>query len=126
AVARPLPGFASLVESEPASAALGVAAVAFALYAYRGRLVPWAAFVSGVLLAASTSVKLPGATAVLPIAGLALLCGTGPLLRRVLYPVAGAAAVVLAIVIAYHDALRQIWHGVFTAHTRILGSTTAQ
>lgn len=126
AVARPLPGFAGLVESEPASAALGVAAVALALYAYRGRLVPWAAFGAGVLLAASTAVKLPGATAALPIAGLAFLCGTGSLWRRVLLPVAGSTAVVLAIVIAYHDALSQIWHGVFTAHTRILGSTTAQ
>jgi 4-amino-4-deoxy-L-arabinose transferase-like glycosyltransferase len=125
AVARPLPGFAGLVESEPAAAALGACAVALAVYAYRGRLVPWAAFASGVVLAASTAVKLPGATAGLPVAALAVLCGSGPLLRRLLLPVAGALAVVAALVLAYHNALPQIWHGVFTAHTRILGSNTA-
>jgi 4-amino-4-deoxy-L-arabinose transferase-like glycosyltransferase len=125
AVARPLPGFAGLVESEPASAALGVAAVALAVYAYRGRLVSWAAFSAGVVLVASTSVKLPGATAGLPIAALAVLCGTGSLLRRLVLPLGGAAAAVAALVLAYHDVLPQIWHGVFTAHTRILGSNTA-
>ncbi len=125
AVARPLPTFAGLVESEPASAALAAAAVALAVYAYRRRFVPWAAFAAGVLLAASTSVKLPGATAGLPVAALALICGTGPVLRRLLYPVLGAATVVAALALAYHDALPQIWHGVFVAHTRILGSNTA-
>ena len=79
----------------------------------------------GVALAASTSVKLPGATAALPIAALAVLCGSGSLLRRLLLPVAGAAVVVAALVLAYRNVLSQIWHGVFTAHTRILGSTTA-
>jgi 4-amino-4-deoxy-L-arabinose transferase-like glycosyltransferase len=125
AVARPLPGFAGLVESEPASAALGVAAVALAVYAYRRRFVPWAAFAAGVVLTASTAVKLPGATAGLPIAALAVLCGTGPLLRRLALPLAGAAAGVAALVLAYRNVLPQIWHGVFTAHTRILGSNTA-
>jgi 4-amino-4-deoxy-L-arabinose transferase-like glycosyltransferase len=125
AVARPLPTFAGLVESEPASAALGVVAVTLAIYAYRGRLVSWAAFGAGVALAASTAVKLPGATAGLPIVALAVLCGTGSLVRRLALPVAGGAAVVAALVLAYHDALPQIWHGVFTAHTRILGSNTA-
>ena len=125
AVARPLPGFAGLVESEPASAALAVAAVALAVYAYHRRFRPWAAFAAGVALAASTAVKLPGATAALPIAALAVLCGSGPLLRRLLLPVAGAAAVVAALVLAYRNVLPQIWHGVFVSHTRILGSTTA-
>jgi 4-amino-4-deoxy-L-arabinose transferase-like glycosyltransferase len=125
AVARPLPGFAGLVESEPASAALAAAAVALAIYAYHRRFRPWAAFAAGVVLAASTAVKLPGATAGLPIAALAILCGSGPLLRRLLLPVAGAAVVCVALVLAYRHALPQIWHGVFVAHTRILGSTTA-
>jgi 4-amino-4-deoxy-L-arabinose transferase-like glycosyltransferase len=125
AVARPLPGFAGLVESEPASAALAVAAIALAVYAYHRRFRPWAAFAAGVVLAASTAVKLPGATAALPIAALAALCGSGPLLRRLLLPVAGAAAVVAALVLAYRNVLPQIWHGVFVAHTRILGSRTA-
>lgn len=124
-VARPLPGFAGLVESEPASAALAVAAVALAVYAYHRRFRPWAAVAAGVVLAASTAVKLPGATAALPIAALAVLCGSGPLLRRLLLPVAGAAAVCVALVLAYRNVLPQIWHGVFVAHTRILGSRTA-
>jgi 4-amino-4-deoxy-L-arabinose transferase-like glycosyltransferase len=125
AVARPLPGIAGLVESEPASAALAVAAVALGVYAYHRRFRPWAAFSAGAMLAVSTSVKLPGATAALPIAALAFACGSGTLARRLLLPAAGFAAVVAAIVIGYHNALPQIWHGVFTAHTRILGSTTA-
>ncbi len=125
AVARPFAGFAALVESEPASAALAVVAVALAVVAYKRRFRPWVACASGAVLAASTLVKLPGATATLPVAGLALLCGTGPLLRRVLAPVLGAAAVCVAIVIAYHGSLPEIWHGVFVTHARILGTSTA-
>ena len=125
AVARPLPGFAATVESEPASAALAVVAVALAVHAYRGRCRASTAFASGAVLAAATSVKLPGATAALPIAGLAVLCGSGPLLRRLLWPLAGFAAVCAAFVIAYRDALPQIWHGVFVTHARILGAHTA-
>ena len=49
----------------------------------------------------------------------------GRSLRRLLLPFAGAATVCAAIVVAYHRALPQIWHGVFVTHTRILGSTTA-
>lgn len=125
AVARPLPGFAATVESEPASAALAVVAVALAVVAYRGRFRAWAAFGSGVLLAAATAVKLPGLTAALPIVALAVLCGTGPLARRLLWPPAGFAAVCALIVIAYRNALPQIWHGVFVTHARILGTNTA-
>lgn len=125
AVARPLPGFAGLVESEPASAALAVAAVALAVYAYHRRFRPWAAFAAGLVLAASTAVKLPGATAALPIAVLAITCGSGPLFRRLVLPVGGAALVVAALALAYRNVLSQIWHGVFVSHTRILGSTTA-
>lgn len=124
AVARPLPQFAGLVESEPASAALAAAAVALAVYAYRDRLRPWAAAASGCLLAASTAVKLPGATAALPIGALAILCGTGSLRRRLALPAAGAAGVVLVLVVAYRNALSQIYHGVFVTHTRILGEGT--
>jgi 4-amino-4-deoxy-L-arabinose transferase-like glycosyltransferase len=125
AVARPFPGFAGLVESEPASAALAVAAVALAVFAYHRRFRPWAAFAAGVVLAASTAVKLPGATAAFPIVSLALLCRSAPLLRRLLLPLAGAAAVVATLVLTYRTVLSQIWHGVFVSHTRILGSTTA-
>ena len=125
-VARPFPGVAGLVESEPASAALAVVAVALAVGAYRARFRPWLAFAAGVALAAATAVKLPGATAGLPIAALALLCGNGPVVRRLLPPVAGAAAVCVALVVSYRNALPQIWHGVVVAHTRILGTGTAQ
>jgi 4-amino-4-deoxy-L-arabinose transferase-like glycosyltransferase len=125
AVSRPFAGFAALVESEPASAALAVVAVALAMVAYHRRFRPWFACASGAALAASTLVKLPGATAALPIAGLAVMCGTGPLSRRLLAPVLGVATVLAAIVIAYHDALPQIWHGVFVTHARILGEGTA-
>jgi hypothetical protein len=125
AVARPVPGFAGLVESEPASAALAAAAVALAAAAYCRRRRPWFAFASGVLLAAATAVKLPGATAGLPVAALALLCGSGSLRQRLLPPLAGAAAVCLALVLAYRNVLPQIWHGVFTTHARILGQGTA-
>jgi hypothetical protein len=125
AVARPLPGFAGLVESEPASAALAAAAVAVAVAAYHKRFRPGLAFTAGALLAVATSVKLPGATAGIPIAALAILCGSAPLLRRLLAPVAGVLAVVAAFALAYHDVLRQIWHGVFTTHARILGQGTA-
>ena len=125
AVARPFAGFAALVESEPASAALAVVAVALAVLAYNRRFRPWAACASGAVLAASTLVKLPGATAALPIGGLALLCGNGPVLRRLLAPLLGAAAVCVAIVIAYHGSLPEIWHGVFVTHARILGTSTA-
>ena len=125
AFARPFAGFAATVESEPASAALAVVAVTLAAYAYRRRFRPWLAFAAGAVLAMSTAVKLPGATAALPIAGLALLCGSGPLARRLLVPIAGAAAVCAALVVAYRNALPQIWHGVFVTHARILGSHTA-
>ena len=69
--------------------------------------------------------KLPGATAALPIAVLAITCGSGPLVRRLVLPVGGAALVVAALILAYRNVLSQIWHGVFVSHTRILGSTTA-
>jgi 4-amino-4-deoxy-L-arabinose transferase-like glycosyltransferase len=125
AVARPLAGFAGLVESEPASAALAAVSVALAVAAYTRRSRPGLAFLSGVVLALATAVKLPGATAGLPVAALAILCGSGPLWRRLLPPVAGAAVVVAALAAAYHDVLPQIWHGVFTTHARILGQGTA-
>lgn len=123
AFARPFAGLAATVESEPTSAALAVVAVTLAAYAYRNRFRPWLAFAAGAALAASTAVKLPGVTAALPIAGLAILCGTGPLARRLLVPVAGVATVCAALVVAYHNALPQIWHGVFVTHARILGSS---
>lgn len=125
AVARPFASLAATIESEPASAALAVVAVVLAAYAYRNRFRPWLAFAAGAALAASTAVKLPGVTAVLPIAGLAILCGTGPLARRLLVPIAGAAAVCAALVVVYRNALPQIWHGVFVTHARILGSSSA-
>jgi 4-amino-4-deoxy-L-arabinose transferase-like glycosyltransferase len=125
AVARPLPGWAGLVESEPAAAAFATAAVALAAYAYRDRFRPWAAVAAGLALAASTSIKLPGATALLPIAALAVLCRAGTLTRRLLAPLAGAAALIVALVVAYHDVLPQIWHGVVVTHARILGSSGA-
>jgi len=126
AVARPFPGLAGLVESDPASAALEVVAVALAVGAYRARFRPRLAFAAGVALAAAVAVKLPGATAGLPIAALALLCRNGPVVRRLLLPVAGAAAVCAALVVSYRKALPQIWHGVFVAHARILNTGTAQ
>jgi 4-amino-4-deoxy-L-arabinose transferase-like glycosyltransferase len=125
AVARPLPGFAGLVESEPASAALAVAAVVLAVAAYRRRFRPWLAVSAGAVLTLATSVKLPGATAALPIFAIAVLCGSGPLLRRLAVPVAGALTVCGAFAAGYHDVLPQIWHGVFTTHARILGQGTA-
>lgn len=125
-VARPFPGIAGLVESEPASAALAVVAVALAVGAYRTRFRPWLAFAAGVALAASTSVKLPGATAGVPIAALALLCGNGSAARRLLAPVAGVAALCAVLAAAYRNALPQIWHGVVLAHTRILNTGTAE
>jgi 4-amino-4-deoxy-L-arabinose transferase-like glycosyltransferase len=124
AVARPFASLVATVESEPASAALAVVAVVLAAYAYRNRFRPWLAFASGVALAASAAVKLPGLTAALPIAGLAVMCGSGPLARRLLMPAAGAAAVCTALVVAYRNALPQIWHGVFVTHARILGSSS--
>jgi 4-amino-4-deoxy-L-arabinose transferase-like glycosyltransferase len=125
AVAGPLPGFAGLVESEPAAAALAVVAIALAVYAYRDRFRPWAALAAGVALAASTSVKLPGATAALPIATLAVFAGSEALWRRLLLPLLGTAAVFAALVIAYRNVLQQIWQGVVATHTRILGVQTA-
>ena len=125
AVARPLPGFAATRR------------VGARVRRARGRrrrarrrrlsrpLPPVGRVGSGVVLAAATSVKLPGLTAALPIAALAVLCGTGPLARRLLWPPAGFAAVVALLVIAYRNALPQIWHGVFVTHARILGSNTA-
>ena len=125
AFARPFASLVATVESEPASAALAVVAVVLAAYAYRNRFRPWLAFASGAALAASAAVKLPGLTAALPIAGLAVICGSGPLARRLLLPAAGAAAVSAALVVAYHNALPQIWHGVFVTHARILNSSSA-
>ena len=121
-VAQPYPGFAGLVESEPASAALAVVAIALAVYAYHGRFRPWSAVAAGVAVAASTAVKLPGATALLPIALLAIFCRSGSLVRRLLLPLVGAASVVAALVLAYRNALPQVWHGVFVTHARILGT----
>jgi 4-amino-4-deoxy-L-arabinose transferase-like glycosyltransferase len=125
-VARPFPGFAGLVESEPASAALAVVAIALALGAYRDRLRPWLAFAAGVALAAATAVKLPGATAGVPIAALALLCGSGSIVRRLLPPLAGAAALCAVLLVSYRNALPQIWRGVVVTHARILGTRTPQ
>ena len=125
-VARPFPGVAGLVESEPASAALAVVAVALAVAAYRARLRPWLAFAAGVALAAATAVKLPGATAGLPIVALALLCRSGRVVQRLLLPIAGAATLCAALVVSYRNALPQIWHGVVVVHARILGTGTSQ
>jgi hypothetical protein len=125
-VARPFPQWAGLVESEPAAAALATAAIALGLYAYRQRFRPWPAFAAGAALAAATAVKLPGATAAAPLAFLAVTCRSGPLARRLLMPLAGAAAVVGALIVGYHNVLPQIWHGVFVTHANASNFQTPQ
>ena len=114
AVARPLPGFAGLVESEPASAALGVGAVALAVYAFAAAR-PVGGFGAASLLASvdrSEATRRDGRAADrrarAPVRH-------RPLVRRLAAPVAGGATVTSPSCIAYRHALPQIWHGVVTA-----------
>ena len=124
AVARPSASFAGRSNRSPASAALAVVAVALAVYAYRRR------FPHGRRLrqeparsfAPQSSCLVNGRTS---DRRLAILCGTGPLPPAAAAPIAGGPASLRALVIAYHNALPQIWHGSSWRIRVFSGRTTA-
>ncbi len=118
AIAPPYPTLAATVESDPSSTVLALAAIAIALYAYRGRTKPWLAVATGVVFALALSVKLFAVVAALPIAVLVLRRRS---VRDALLALEGFAAVVLAFVVGYRHVLHQVWQGVVGAHLNARG-----
>jgi 4-amino-4-deoxy-L-arabinose transferase-like glycosyltransferase len=117
-VAPPYPAQATQIEADTVAAVLALAALACAAWAYRGKGSVALATASGALIACAVSVKFSAATAVVPLAAVALF-------RRRLIPwsLLGLAAVGAAQLIAYRDDLAAITHGVIGQHTSALGSS---
>jgi 4-amino-4-deoxy-L-arabinose transferase-like glycosyltransferase len=117
-VAPPYPAQATQVEADTAAAVLALGALAFAAWAYRGKGSPALAASAGALIACAVSVKLSAATALLPLAALALL-------RRRLIPWSLLGIVVVAAVelIAFRNDLGDITRGAIGQHTTALGSS---
>jgi 4-amino-4-deoxy-L-arabinose transferase-like glycosyltransferase len=117
-VAPPYPAQAAQVEADTAAAVLALAALAFAAWAYRGKGSPALATAAGVLIACAVSVKLSAATALLPLAALALF-------RRRLIPwsLLGIFALAAVELIAFRADLGDITRGAIGQHTTALGSS---
>lgn len=117
-VAPPYPAQATQVEADTAAAVLALGALAFAAWAYRGKGSAALAIAAGALIACAVSVKFSAATAVLPLAALALF-------RRRLIPwsLLGVSLVAVAELIAFRDDLGTITHGAIGQHTSALGSS---
>lgn len=117
-VAPPYPAQATQVEADTAAAVLALVALALAAWAYRGKGSPALAAAAGALIACAVSVKLSAATALLPLAALALF-------RRRLIPWSLAGIVLVAAVelIAFRDNLGDITRGAIGQHTTALGSS---
>jgi hypothetical protein len=115
-VAPPYPTFAGRISADLPAYVLGLFALVCVVYRGAGRRALVAAATSGALLAAAVSVKLSALTVLLPLAALAVAGRLRP--RELLALGSGAAAVALAFVIAHWGALRDLWFGAVTYHTR--------
>ena len=109
---------ATQIEADTPAAVLAVAALALAAWAYRERTSTTMAVLAGMAAACAVSVKLSALTAVLPLAAIVLIGR-----RRRLLPLAGAAIVFAAELIAFRGELGPIAHGAVGQHTAALGST---
>jgi 4-amino-4-deoxy-L-arabinose transferase-like glycosyltransferase len=115
-VAPPYPTFASRISADLPAYALGLLALVCVLHAgERKRRLPLIAL-AGVLFAAAVSVKLSALTLLVPLAGFAFVRRLAP--RELAAGGAGAAAVAAAFAIAHRGALRDLWFGAVTYHTR--------
>jgi 4-amino-4-deoxy-L-arabinose transferase-like glycosyltransferase len=117
-VAPPYPAQATQVEADTVAAVLGLGALAFAAWGYRGKGSPALATAAGVLIACAVSVKLSAAAILLPLAALALF-------RRRLIPwsLLGIVAVAAVELIAFRNDLGDITRGAIGQHTSALGSS---
>ncbi len=118
AVAPPFPTFAANVSADLPSFALGLLALAFLLLALDDRAPLVCSALSGVLLAASVSVKVSALTLVVPVAGFLWARRVHVHARMLLAFAAGFAAVVLALVVGYWSGLHGIWVGAVDYHDR--------
>jgi hypothetical protein len=115
-VAPPYPTFASRISADLPAYVLGLLALACVLYAgERKRALPLA-FLAGALVAAAVSVKLSALTLLAPLAGFALVRAVPR--RQVAAAGLGVAVVTLAFAIAHRGAVRDLWFGAVTYHTR--------
>jgi len=113
----PLEDEAVRVRADLPSVALSLVAIALALFAARrtGAVGRAAAILAGSSLAAAVSVKLLAATAVVPV--LAILLRQGR--RRIPEATAGAAAVVVALVVSYAGVLGPLWSDAVRFHLKV-------
>lgn len=115
-VAPPYPTFAGRISADLPAYVLGLVALVCVVYRGTGRRALVAAGASGALLAAAVSVKLSALTVLLPLMGFAVALRLRP--RELGALGSGAAAVVLAFALAHWGALRDLWFGAVTYHTR--------
>jgi 4-amino-4-deoxy-L-arabinose transferase-like glycosyltransferase len=118
AISPSFTGYAPKISADLPSLSLGLASLAFFVRvcdrrARRGRL-PFFSAASGALAAASFSVKLSAVLMLVPLVGLAAV--RRPRLVDLGWFVVGAAAIVLAIVLATWGEWSGIWHGAVSYH----------
>jgi len=110
AIAPPFPGNAPLVESDPPSVALGLTALAFAVWSYGPqRERPRLAAAAGVALACSILVKLFTGTVFVPLVALAIRNRTS--WRTLAATAAGGLAVLALLVLTHLGAVDDFWRG---------------
>jgi 4-amino-4-deoxy-L-arabinose transferase-like glycosyltransferase len=115
-VAPPYPTFAARISADLPAYVLGLFALVCIVYAgdRRRPLALWA--LSGALFAAAVSVKLSALTLAVPLAGFAFVRAAGR--RELAAAVLGAATVAGGLVLAHWGAIRDLWFGAVTYHTR--------
>ncbi|HVM58074.1 MAG TPA: glycosyltransferase family 39 protein [Gaiellaceae bacterium] len=116
-VTPPYAAQATQIEADTPAVVLALVALALAAWAYRERTSTALAVLSGAALAGAASVKLSALTAVVPFAAIVLLGRRGRA-----WPLAGAAAVLLAELLAFRNELGPIAHGAVGQHTSALGN----
>jgi len=118
-VAPPYPLQATQIGADTPAAVLALCALAFAVWAYRGRGSVPLAVAAGATLVFAISVKLFAVTALLPFVAVAW-----PPRRLWLWSLLGAAGVVGVEVLLYRNELSQIAHDAFGQHVTALGNAS--
>ena len=108
---------ATLVEADMAAAVLALVALALAAWAYRDHTSIVLATLSGAVFACACSVKLSALTAAVPLAALVLVGS-----RKFVWPLLGAAGIVVVELLVYRNELGPIARGAVGQHTSALGN----
>jgi 4-amino-4-deoxy-L-arabinose transferase-like glycosyltransferase len=117
-VSPPYPLQAAQIEADIPAAVFALAALATALWAFRGRGSRALAATAGVLVVCALSIKLSAATVVLPLVAIALMRR-----RLIAWSLLGALAAAGLEAIMFRHQLGEITRGVISQHTSALGSS---